>query len=58
MEDLPRVEGPPSSDVIFNDGCHVLRRPVTSGVTVLLLLPVSALSLSFPLVLPVCMEQR
>lgn len=30
LEDLPRVEGPPCSDVIFNDGCHVLRgRTVT-----------------------------
>lgn len=31
VEDLPHVEGPPCSDVIFNDGCHVLRRAVTSG---------------------------
>lgn len=32
-------KGPPYSDVIHNDGCHVLRRPVSSGWWSSLLLP-------------------
>lgn len=56
VKDLPRVEGPPCSDVIFNDGCHVLRRHVTSGWWSFLLLPVPSLCSSGSLC--VCIEQQ
>lgn len=45
MQNLPHVEGPPCSDVIFNDGCPEEARHFR--VTVLPLLPVSSLLIWF-----------